>query len=488
MKSSLLSFRDKNPRSITEENLEKLKESLNKDPEFLEKRKMLVNHTKVEEVDKQTKKKTIKDVYTVYAWNQRLKGLLALWFAEIPDNWIDIDEDLSDEIMEERAIKDNIEYGEWDYVQLKNNFTLEQIEQMNLPTQEIDLSVYDEEEEWKDPDEIPQYWANMPIIIKKWDIIQLWDHKIICGDSTDPQTFTQLMDWKRAEMCFTDPPYGMKYEWSVWTHGEKSSTSGHKKIENDDLKWDALHMFLDKFMENIKMHTNGAFYICFYRLGIDWILNSVKRVWLQRRSLICRYKNNHNLSNSDYKSIYEPIVYGWVNEHNFYWETLESDVREVRRTGNKDPMRVTKKWLILKIGESLYKMSWIKAIKKWFGKIIDIEESQTFVTDHSNNTDVWEIEKTQKNDLHPTMKPVQLMVRAILNSSKRGEIILDPFLWSGSTLIASEMTNRICYGVEFDPQYIQTIMIRYNNYSEEKKEIKCLNRKVDIQTILDYVP
>ena len=223
-------------------------------------------------------------------------------------------------------------------------------------------------------------------------------------------------------------------------------------------------MFLDKFMENIKANTKGAFYICFYRLGIDWILNSVKRVGLQRRGLICRYKNNRNLSNSDYNSIYEPIVYGWVDDHNFYGETLESYVWEVRRTLNKDPMRVTKKGLILKIGETLYKMTWIKAIKKGFGKIIEIEESQSFITDHSENTDVREIEKTQKNDLHPTMKPVHLMVRAIKNSSKRGEIVLDPFLGSGSTLIASEMLNRVCYGIEFDPMYIQIIMMRYNTF------------------------
>ena len=149
-------------------------------------------------------------------------------------------------------------------------------------------------------------------------------------------------------------------------------------------------------------------------------------------------------------------------------------------------MRVTKKGLILKIGETLYKMTWIKAIEKGFGKIIEIEESQSFITDHSENTDVWEIENTIKNDLHPTMKPVQLMVRAIRNSSKNGEIVLDPFLGSGSTLIAAEIMNRVCYGIEFDPMYIQIIMMRYNTFMSGEKEIKCINRTIDIERILSY--
>jgi len=118
MDISKLQFRDKNPRLIKAENLEKLKKSIQDDPEFLAKRKILVNDTK--------------DGKIVYAGNQRLRSLLALGYTEVPDEWIDIEKNIPLKLMEKRAFKDNVEYGEYDHDKLKD-FDLEFLKELDLP-------------------------------------------------------------------------------------------------------------------------------------------------------------------------------------------------------------------------------------------------------------------------------------------------------------------------------------------------------------------
>jgi DNA modification methylase len=143
------------------------------------------------------------------------------------------------------------------------------------------------------------------------------------------------------------------------------------------------------------------------------MFEALNRNKLQTRALIIWKKNNFNLSNSDYKSFYEPMFYGWVKDHKFY--------------GAK--------------GE----------------------------------VDIWEINKTKINDLHPTMKPIALCERAINNSSKSGEVILDLFLGSGSTMVASHQLKRKCYGMELDERYCQVIIDRMKKLDSELEIIKLKN-------------
>ena len=84
--------------------------------------------------------------------------------------------------------------------------------------------------------------------------------------------------------------------------------------------------------------------------------------------------------------------------------------------------------------------------------------------------DIWNIDRTKKNKLHPTMKPIELITRAVNNSSLKDNIVLDPFLGSGSTLIACEKTNRKCYGMEIDPHYCDVIVKRWEEFSGKKAE------------------
>lgn len=176
-------------------------------------------------------------------------------------------------------------------------------------------------------------------------------------------------------------------------------------------------------MTVVKMYCVGAWYVCFYRLGIDWIFANINRVGLKWRNLIIWQKNNHNLSNSDYKSLYEPIIRGEQ------FEELDED----------------------ELGDSIV-YGWInhywKGNKKW--------------------KDIWRVEKTKKNKDHPTQKPVQLITNAISTACPKSGKVLDIFLGSGSTLIACEKTNRICYGMELDPKFIDLIIKRYEDYTGDK--------------------
>lgn len=207
-------------------------------------------------------------------------------------------------------------------------------------------------------------------------------------------------------MIFTDPPYLMDFTGSVHADGSKSYNEKHGAIQNDKMSREQGDQFIRSIFENIKAYVSGAFYVCFYRLGLDYIYRALDETHLKHRGLIIWNKGNHTLSNSDYMSKYEPIMYGWIDEHNFYG------------------------------GNSKF--------------------------------DIWDIKRTAKNELHPTMKPLELSAEAIINSSQKGDIVLDLFGGSGSTLITCEQLDRNCFVMELDPKYVDVIINRWEEYTGEK--------------------
>jgi DNA modification methylase len=211
-------------------------------------------------------------------------------------------------------------------------------------------------------------------------------------------------------MVFTDPPYNMDFTGGIHADGTKSFNSKHGKIKNDKLSKNEADVFFDSVNNIIASFCIGAFYITFYRLGILDYWQSLERVGLKVRSLIIWNKGNHTLSNSDYMSKYEPIFYGWVNDHKFYG-------------GN-------------------------------------------------NGMDIWDIKRTQKNDLHPTMKPLELVAKAIEDGSAKGQSVLDIFGGSGTTLIAAEQLSRNCYCLELDPKYVDVIIRRWQNLTGKEAKLE----------------
>lgn len=372
---------DINPRKISEQKKQKLIDSLEK-----------FNLVEIPAVNTDMQ---------IIGGNQRVTALMLVGRG---DEKIDVrmpNRKLTKKEVKEYAIISNTHAGEFDFEILDLEFA-----DISMGELGFEINGWDD---WKnkqdtllageaqeDDFDVPVGGSETDIVLG--DLFEIGGHRLLCGDSTDSDQVAKLMNGKKADMVFTDPPYLMDFKGGIHDGGRKSFNSKHGGILNDKMSKSDGEDFLDAINSNIILFCKGAFYITFYRLGIDKYYQSLNRVGLKCRSLIIWNKGNHTLSNSDYMSRYEPIFYGWVDEHNFYG-------------GN-------------------------------------------------NGMDIWDIERTKKNELHPTMKPVALCEKAINDASKKEDKILDLFLGSGSTMVASHQLNRKCYGMELDPKYCQVIIDR----------------------------
>lgn len=305
----------------------------------------------------------------------------------IADNRLALDAGWDDEMLRVEFA----ELAEADFDLTLTGFNLDEIDA---------LQVEEVEEGLTDEDAVPEA-PETPTTVEG-DVWVLGNHRLMCGDSTSIDAVERLMP-ETANMIFTDPPYLMNFTGGIHADGSKSFNAKHGTIKNDKMSDKDGDDFLDAVNSIIKSKVDGAFYITFYRLGIDKYYASLGRTGLQCRSLVIWDKGNHTLSNSDYMSMYEPMFYGWVNSHKFY--------------GGK------------------------------------------------NGMDIWRIKRTAKNDLHPTMKPVELVEKAISDGSQINAIVLDLFGGSGSTMIAGEKLNRKTRLMELDPKYCDVIIKRWQEFT-----------------------
>ena len=239
------------------------------------------------------------------------------------------------------------------------------------------------------------------------DVWQLGDHRITCGDATDPAHLAALTADTKAGMAFTDPPYNVDYG----NHGGAQRKGRKRKIANDALSPEAWETFVRGWARNLLRFVDGALYICMSTR--EW--PTVSKVLIESGAhwsdTIVWAKDRFTLGRADYQRQYEPIWYGWREGAKHHW------------CGDRD------------------------------------------------QGDVWKIERPSDSDLHPTMKPLELVERAIANSSQIGEVVLDMFLGSGSTLIAAERTGRTCYGMEIDPHYCAVAIARWESFTGQKAEL-----------------
>lgn len=269
-------------------------------------------------------------------------------------------------------------------------------------------------------DELPPT-VTTPPVSKHGDVWILGDHRVMCGSSISMKDMEVLMQGVQAKMVWTDPPYLMNFQGAMDGTGKKKN-GGHKAILNDNLSKKDGEQFLLSVTQQIKYWCAGSWYITFYRLGLDWMFNALAGAGLKYRNVIIWRKNHMNLSNSDYKAMYEPMIVGWADDyvpifygwnegHYFYGPKGETDAWDVSLPS------------------------------------------------------IWDIDKTKKNDLHPTMKPVELVERSLQNSSLPGDIVLDLFGGSGTTLIAGVKTQRVCRLMELEPSYVDVIVRRWQAYT-----------------------
>lgn len=388
-----------NPRTITAEKFEKLVKSIREFPEMLELRPMVVDENNV-----------------ILGGNMRYKACQKAGLKLIP---IIKASQLTEEQKKEFIIKDNVGYGEWDWDALANEWELEQLADwgMDIPEMTAEIELEAEEDNYEIPEEIET-------TIKHGDLIEIGDHRLLCGDSTKAEDYKKLMNGKQADMVCTDPPYNVDY-----TGGTKDKL----KIMNDKMEDSSFFQFLFDFHTASLEHTKkgGAWYVWHADSeGLNFRRAFRESGLLLKQTLIW-VKSSLVMGRQDYQWRHEPCLYGWRDGASHYFTDSRSETTVVDDKLNiKKMTKDEMKELLLEI-----------------------------FSDKTHSTILYH-DKPTRNDLHPTMKPVTLMGRLIKNSSQVTETVLDPFLGSGSTMVASHQLKRTCYGLELDPKYCEVIIDR----------------------------
>jgi len=307
------------------------------------------------------------------------------------------------------ALADNrtAELAEWDKLVLAE--TLLELVDAEFNIEELGFEMPESEIE-EEVDEVP----SLEEVEHRTKLGQLWklgDHLLYCGDAIEEATFTRLMGEEKAHIIWTDPPWNVNYG-AV----DEGNQQGYKvrTIMNDHMgegEWDE---FVGAFCKTMFDYSLDGAPIYLVMSAQEWpvIDRNLREVGFHWSSTVIWAKDRLVLSRKDYHTQYEPIWYGW----------------------NADAPR-----------------------------LVGVEDRK--------QSDLWEIERPSRSELHPTMKPIELVQRSLLNSSKPGSIVLDPFGGSGSTLIAAEQTNRKCRMVELDPQYCDVILERWEKFTGKTAEL-----------------
>lgn len=408
-----LQFADYNPRAATKKEATELKKSLERFG-FVE--PVVVNSDP-----------TRKNI--IIGGHFRVRTAKDLGLKEVPVHYIKI----SDEKKErELNLRLNKNLGHWD-AELLVEFDENMLLDVGFESGELDAMFADlklEEDNDKD-DEAPEVAEESQTQIG--EIWQLGRHRIMCGDATNPEHIQALMDKQKADVVFTDPPYNVNYK----GHGKKTSNT----IANDNMEGSAFGQFLEKVfknhMESIK--SGAGMYVFHSSSSQAQFEYAIEKAGMEVKNQLIWNKPAAALGWGDYRWKHEPFFYCTVKgkKAQFYGDRKHSTV-----------------WDFQKTDAQLF--AWAQKMKR---------------AEEQGKTTVWSMARDKVGEyVHPTQKPVELIVYALRNSSKSGDLVLDLFLGSGSTLIAAEKSERTCFGLELDPKYVDVIIKRWEDYTGEKAE------------------
>jgi DNA modification methylase len=348
---------------------------------------------------------------TVIGGHQRLKVLTGAGFEKVPCSIVTLDK------TKEKALNIALNKisGEWDFPKLKDLIVELDTGGFDLDTvgwtpKELD-DVFsklggwrDEKEEDFDVDEAIDQIKEP--VSKRGDIWLCGRHRIMCGDSTNAEDVGRLMDGKKAVLVMSDPPYNVEYTGGSTNDKERKDSYVDKWTDAQYTDW------LMKIWANGNTYSDNqaALLIWFASAKIRCVMDAFEGAGYLGRTIIVwnKLKAHYGALGAQYKHRFEPLYYCYKKNQSPYF----------------------------------------------YGA--------------SNECTVWDYEQPRKNDLHPTMKPVELYKRCVLNHSASGEIVLEMFGGSGTTLIAAEQTNRTCYGMEIEPLYVDVSVKRWEEYTGGK--------------------
>ena len=459
---------ENNPRFIKDYKFKKLVKSIKEFPEMLKLRPIVVNSDMV-----------------VLGGNMRLKACAEAGLKEV---YILKADELTEEQQREFIVKDNVGFGEWDWDILANEWDAEQLEDWGLDGFPFEEEVLEaKEDDYTEPDQ-------MQVDVVLGDLIEIGEHRLLCGDSTDSDQVAKLMNGEKADMAHNDPPYGMKKE----NDGVLNDNLNYADLLDFNRKWIALQF--------IQLKENGSWY-CW---GIDEplmdIYSNILKPYIKEqkatfRNLITWDKKHGQSQNSaltrsfataDEKCLFVMLgVQGFNNNAHNYFEGFESIRAYLVNEKNKLGWNTDKVIQITgKTTASHYfsKSQWHFPTEEHYNAIRNAANNDAFKKEydeikkeydalkqeyyskrayfnntHDNMNNVWHFDRhKRKGDEggHATPKPIPLCERAIKSSCPDNGLVLDMFLGSGSTMVAAHQLNRKCYGMELDPNYCQVIIDR----------------------------
>lgn len=397
----------KNPRLISDKQMADLKKSLT-----------LFNLVEIPAIDTDNK---------IIAGHQRIKALQLLGRGE---ELIDVripNRPLTEEEYERYLLTSNVVTGEWNYEALKD-FDLEFLADIGFDMAEL-AEIWDEEEIKEEKFDFKKALREIKEVqTKKGDLIILGRHKLICGDSTDPKVLKRLFGDDKANMIYSDPVYNIKIDYNGGIGGQ-NNYGGAVKDDRTDSEY---HDFLKKSMENALAVSSPDTHIFYWSdQKYIWLIQTLYRELGIDNKRVCLWiKNSQNPTPGvAFNKCYEPCTYGTRGKP--YLAKAKTDLNEVMNeelsTGND---------LLDEIG------------------------------------DIWTEKRVSGQDYeHATTKPSELHHKAILRCTKPGDIILDSFSGSGSTLIAGEQLKRRVYAVELEPIFCDLVIKRYEKLTGKKVEV-----------------
>lgn len=438
----------KNPRKISDPQLQRLVKSLLVFPEMLQLRPIVVYETNtalggnmryraLTAITTMSADEIRETLETSLDYNKKTeaeKNILLDHWAEWQQNPTAIivrASQLTEAQKREFIIKDNVAFGDWDDKALTADFDPDELVDWGLG----DIDDTPDEVEAEEDDFGEEDAANAATRCNQGDIWMLGRHRLMCGDSTKEADVAKLMGGEQAHLLLTDPPYNVDYQ---------GDTKDKMKIANDNMDDVAFVGFLTAAFNCAiqAMRPGAAFYVWHADIKGFEFRTALKAVGLTLRETLIWVKNALVLGRQDYQWRHEPCLYGWKDGAAHYFVNDRSQSTVIEDAGVD--YRKLKKDELLKLVLQLTDVS-------------------------IPNTVIYE-DKPTKNDIHPTMKPVKLMARLIRNSTRPKELVLDLFGGSGSTMIAAEQIDRRCFMMEFDPKYCDAILARWEKLTGEEAE------------------
>lgn len=341
----------------------------------------------------------------IIAGNQRLRAAGIAGLSEVP---VVVIHGLTEEKEREITIRDNVELGEWDMDMLANEWDIDELQGWGVE----EIKPY---KEIVEDEPAPVDHQNTYSIVG--DIYKLGDHLVFCGSFEDDEKVRELFGSKKATCTFTDPPYNVAIK-------SRCADIKGQGIQNDKMSHEDFQDFLNRAFECVASHmaSGGG---CISWMSDEEILtlkNAFDNAGLRFRTVLCWVKDHFVLGGKDFQSAKELAIYG--------------------------------------LGEGLYDKEAIS--EEQIGSSYGVyARGDGKFTDSRKLSNVWFFDRPKVSKDHPTMKPVGLCAKGVLAMSDAGDIVFDPFLGSGSTLIACEQTGRKCYGCEIDPKYCDVIRKRW---------------------------